>query len=163
MLLERSWEIYEIKCLWNILILQWCALLLQLANFLNDHIWSGLNSYENCSAIKLWKISRTLNSFNFWTSFTLRINVTKTHIFVVRWSVEQGSTVASIELKHFSLSSCVCVHMQATKDLQRIVDFKNVEIYSGLHYRKRFKAPTDFCFTLKVRFWGIFSRKKCRP
>eukprot|EP00117_Sycon_ciliatum_P019638 scpid21070/ scgid17740/ Amyloid beta A4 precursor protein-binding family B member 1-interacting protein; APBB1-interacting protein 1 len=46
----------------------------------------------------------------------------------------------------------------ATKDLQRFTDLKDMVLYTGDAYRKKYKAPTDMCFTLK-RFLSSDSRK----
>lgn len=39
---------------------------------------------------------------------------------------------------------------QSSRDLVCFVQFDNVNVYFGKDVKNRYKAPTDFCFVLKV-------------
>ena len=40
---------------------------------------------------------------------------------------------------------------QASKDIVRVVEWKDVECFSGSNYKKFFRAPGPHCFSLVVR------------
>lgn len=40
--------------------------------------------------------------------------------------------------------------IQTSCDLASFIQFDNVNVYYGMDYRNKHKAPTDFCFVLKV-------------
>lgn len=39
---------------------------------------------------------------------------------------------------------------QCSTDLVCFIRFKNFDVYTTQNYRHKYKAPTDFCFILKV-------------
>ena len=41
-------------------------------------------------------------------------------------------------------------HLQASKDIVRVVEWKDVECYTGNQYKRFYKAPGPHCFTLIV-------------
>lgn len=43
------------------------------------------------------------------------------------------------------------VPFQSSRDLVCFVQFDNLNIYYGKDFKNKYKAPTDFCFVLKVR------------
>lgn len=51
------------------------------------------------------------------------------------------------------LIGCVFSHLsvlQCSADLACFIRFMNLDIYTTENYRHKYKAPTDFCFILKV-------------
>ena len=40
---------------------------------------------------------------------------------------------------------------QASKDIVRVVEWKDVECFSGYNYKKFYRAPGPHCFSLVVR------------
>lgn len=40
--------------------------------------------------------------------------------------------------------------LQCSADLTCFIRFKNFDVYTTQNYRHKYKAPTDFCFVLKV-------------
>lgn len=43
--------------------------------------------------------------------------------------------------------------LQSSSDLTCLVHFENINIYTTKNYKQKFKAPTNFCFVLKVNKW----------
>ena len=41
---------------------------------------------------------------------------------------------------------------QSGKDLSRLVEWKDVECFTGNQYKKFYRAPENYCFSLVVRF-----------
>ncbi len=42
----------------------------------------------------------------------------------------------------------------ASKDIVRVVEWKDVKCYTGNQYKKFYRAPGNFCFSLVVRMEG---------
>lgn len=47
--------------------------------------------------------------------------------------------------------------LQSSPDLTCLTSFEKVDIYATKNYRQKYRAPTDFCFILKVEPGEIFS------
>ena len=47
----------------------------------------------------------------------------------------------------------------ASKDIVRVVEWKDVECYTGTQYRKFYRAPGNYCFSLVVREGGREGRE----
>ena len=43
------------------------------------------------------------------------------------------------------------------KDIQSLFNFDKLDLYRGFDWKKEFKAPTDYCFGLKVSIVHHFS------
>lgn len=61
------------------------------------------------------------------------------------WEGFASSVEASdwLFVSHLSVSQC-------SADLTCFIRFKNFDVYTTRNYRHKYKAPTDFCFILKV-------------
>ena len=57
-----------------------------------------------------------------------------------------------LDLRYCIKEFCSSVFFQSSKDLVCLVQFEHVNVYSGIGWKKKFKAPSDHCFALKVRF-----------
>ena len=44
---------------------------------------------------------------------------------------------------------------QTSRDLACFIQFENVNIYYGIQCKMKYKAPTDYCFVLKVGFKSL--------
>lgn len=51
-----------------------------------------------------------------------------------------------------SCSSSPCVLLQASRDLVCFLQLDHVNVYYGQDYRSKYKAPTDYCLALKVKY-----------
>lgn len=51
-----------------------------------------------------------------------------------------------------SCSSSPCVFLQASRDLVCFLQLDHVNVYYGQDYRSKYKAPTDYCLALKVKY-----------
>lgn len=49
--------------------------------------------------------------------------------------------------------------MQTAKHLVQLVQFEEYELYHGINFKKMLKAPTQYCFALRVseRMSGVLS------
>ena len=45
---------------------------------------------------------------------------------------------------------CVCVRVQTAKHLVQLVQFIDYELYVGINFKKMLKAPSQYCFALRV-------------
>lgn len=83
----------------------------------------------------------------------------KQRLFQLRASgiyyVPKGKTKVSdpglTSIREEQLSSNLSCPPQSSRDLVCFVQFDNLNVYYGKDFRSKYKAPTDFCFVLKVR------------
>lgn len=47
--------------------------------------------------------------------------------------------------------SHLSLYLQGSKDLVCLMQLEMVEVYFGINWKKKYKAPTEFGFALKVR------------
>lgn len=61
-----------------------------------------------------------------------------------------ASFVVDLSLWCVRRSALSSLSLQSSRDLMCFVQFDNVNVYYGQDVKSKYKAPTDFCFVLKV-------------
>lgn len=72
-----------------------------------------------------------------------------------------AATDAKCKMLQIDLSRpCLSFAFQSSRDLICFLQLDNVNIYYGSDFKSKHKAPTDFCFVLKVKKKELYIYKK---
>lgn len=114
-----------------------------------DESPAGLQIVFKCQMKPYWDMQTFSVFLLIWQSFIYLFNLCWLYFWSLKTFYSVGNPCSELNSLHFVIKSSF-MSFQSSRDLVCFVQFDNVNVYFGKDVKNRYKAPTDFCFVLKV-------------